>query len=66
MQTSASSCSCGRRVWRQHTFHEKCVDIDIWVDFVAIKSVTPVTLIGILPKQNLAWERDIRTYKSHV
>src|SRR5262249_58309616 len=67
MQASAgSSSSRNRRIWRQHALLEKSGDINIWVDFVAIKSVPPVTLIGILPKQNVAWEPDARTHKWHV
>src|SRR5262245_1896393 len=35
---------------------ENVLQIDIWICFVTIKSVTTVALVSILTKKNVAWE----------
>src|SRR5215470_15141968 len=38
----------------------------MWIGFVTIKSVAAMTFVGILPKQNVAWERNLRHYNPGV
>src|SRR5262249_61667355 len=45
-----------KRIWRQHTSRENALEIDIWIGFITIKSVTTVTFVSILPKDNFAWD----------